>query len=92
MKILSIVRVAEAGRKRIESVDQSISLIDAAGWFDGEIRATWPDYATRNYMNRAPGPNKSTGELNDALAGAEGLAGLFAEGGKNLFGDRHRIT
>jgi phosphoglycerate dehydrogenase-like enzyme len=50
VKILSIQRTSADDRARIEAVDPSVRLIDAGGWFDSEIRATWPAYAATRYL------------------------------------------
>ena len=46
LTVLSIQRVSNEERARIEAVSPSIRFIDAGGWFDGEIRETWPAFAT----------------------------------------------
>ena len=43
-------------RARIEVVDPAVGLTDAGGWFDGEIRDTWPPYTARAICRLAPGP------------------------------------
>ena len=48
--VLSIQRISAADRARIEAVDPAIRLTDAGGWFDGEIRETWPAYAASRYL------------------------------------------
>ncbi len=50
VKVLSIQRSTAAERARIEAVDPAVRLIDAGGWFDGEIRDTWTDYAVTRYL------------------------------------------
>jgi phosphoglycerate dehydrogenase-like enzyme len=50
INILSIQRTTAAERARIEAVDPAVRLIDAGGWFDGEIRETWSDYAAGRYL------------------------------------------
>ena len=40
INVLSIQRVSAEDRARIEAVDPAIQLIDAGGWYDGEIRET----------------------------------------------------
>ena len=40
-------------RAKIEAVDAAIELTDAGGWYDGEIRETWPAFTTTRYL--APG-------------------------------------
>ena len=52
VKILSITRIGAADRERIEAVDPAIRFTDAGGWFDGEYRETWPEYAVSRYLPR----------------------------------------
>jgi hypothetical protein len=42
VEVLNIQRVSAPERARIDAVDPAIRLVDARGWFDGEIRDTWP--------------------------------------------------
>ena len=77
INVLSMQRSTEAERAQIAAVDPGIRLIDAGGWFDGEIRETWSDYAASRYL--APG---STGagtraERDRLLAEAEVIVGGF---------------
>jgi phosphoglycerate dehydrogenase-like enzyme len=49
-------------------VDPEVRLIDAGGWFDGEIRDTWTDYAAQRYL--VPGSaGAGTREERDRLLG-----------------------
>jgi len=48
--VLCIQPVSADERARIEAVDPSVRLVDAGGWFDGEIRDTWPEYSVRRYL------------------------------------------
>ena len=50
VEVLNIQRVSAAERVRIEAVDSAIWLVDAGGWFDGEIRDTWPPYTVARYL------------------------------------------
>ena len=52
VNILAIQPVSVADRAKIEAVDRRIRLTDAGGWFDGEIRDTWPEFATRAICGR----------------------------------------
>lgn len=52
VNILAIQRIATADKARIEAVDPAVRLIDAGGWFDGEIRETWPAFTTERYIGR----------------------------------------
>jgi phosphoglycerate dehydrogenase-like enzyme len=75
LDILAIQRISAADRGRIEAVDPAIRLTDAGGWFDGEIRDTWPAYAASRYL--APGATgQGTREERDRLlAEAEVILG-----------------
>jgi phosphoglycerate dehydrogenase-like enzyme len=77
VKILSILRLSDAEKKKIEAVAPGIELVEAAGWFDGEYRDTWPEYAVNLYVGeKAQG--KGTREERDALlAEAEIIVGGF---------------
>ena len=49
INILSIQRMSADDRAKIAASDPAIRLIDAGGWFDGEIRENWtasPRHAT----------------------------------------------
>lgn len=66
VNVLAIQRITAADRARIEAVDPAIRLIDAGGWFDGEIRETWPAFTVARYL----GPNAvgaGTREERDSL-------------------------
>lgn len=73
--VLAIQRVSAADRARIEAVDPAVRLTDAGGWFDGEIRETWPAFTVQRYL--PPGANGAgTREQRDALlAQAEVILG-----------------
>jgi hypothetical protein len=45
INVLTITRVSAEDRAKIEAIDPAIKLTDAGGWFDGEIRDTWPPFA-----------------------------------------------
>jgi phosphoglycerate dehydrogenase-like enzyme len=53
LNVLAIQRTTETERARIMAVDQAIRFTDAGGWFDGEIRDTWPAATAARYL--APG-------------------------------------
>src|SRR4051794_11357472 len=76
VNVLAIQRIREADRARIEAIDPAVRLIDAGGWFDGEIRDTWPPYAVARYL--APGTIAGQGtraERDQLLAEAEVILG-----------------
>ena len=66
IEVLAIQRLGAADRAKIESVDPSIRLTDAGGWFDGEYRATWPAYTSSRYL-RAGSDGAGTREERDRL-------------------------
>ena len=53
INVLSIEHLSAEDRAKIEVVDPAIQLTDAGGWYDGEIRETWPAFASARYL--APG-------------------------------------
>jgi phosphoglycerate dehydrogenase-like enzyme len=75
IKVLSIQRISAEDRAKIEAVDPAIQLTDAGGWYDGEIRETWPAFTAARYL--APGATGSgTREERDRLlAEAEVILG-----------------
>ena len=49
-KVLLIQRLRAADLEQIEAVDPRLRVIDAGGWFDGEIRETWPAFTSARYL------------------------------------------
>jgi phosphoglycerate dehydrogenase-like enzyme len=75
VNVIAIQRISVAERAKIEAVDPAIRLTDLGGWFDGEIRATWPARTAARYL--APdAAGKGTREERDRLlAEAEVILG-----------------
>jgi phosphoglycerate dehydrogenase-like enzyme len=48
--VLTIQRVSPEDRAKIAAVDPAIQFIDAGGWYDGEIRETWPAFTSARYL------------------------------------------
>ncbi len=71
VNILAIQRLAAADRARIAAVDPGVRLVEAGGWFDGEIRETWPAYAAARYLGANAHGNGSREERDRLLAEAE---------------------
>ncbi len=66
VNVLTIQRINARDRAKIEAVGPAIRLTDAGGWFDGEIRDTWPAFAANRYL--APGSiGEGTREQRDRL-------------------------
>ena len=75
INVLNIQRISAEDRAKIEAVDPAIELTDAGGWYDGEIRETWPAFTSARYL--APGAT-GTGtreERDRLLAEAEVILG-----------------
>ena len=66
LSVLSLIALPEAVREEIRAVDPSIELTMAPGWFDGEIRETWPAYTTERYL-RADAMGRGKRAERDAL-------------------------
>jgi phosphoglycerate dehydrogenase-like enzyme len=75
--VLTISRISAAERARIEAVDPAIRLTDAGGWFDGEIRETWPAYASARYLGRNANGQGTRAERDRLLAEAEVILGTW---------------
>ncbi|MDQ8731828.1 D-2-hydroxyacid dehydrogenase [Bradyrhizobium sp. LHD-71] len=77
VKILSLQRLSRGAAKKIEAVDARVQLTDAGGWFDGEIRETWPEFNTRRYMTADAQGHGSREERNRLLSDAEVVLGSW---------------
>jgi phosphoglycerate dehydrogenase-like enzyme len=71
LEILVIPQVADAVLERICNVDRRVKVVDARGWFDGELRATWPSWTVDRYLGDRKFPATSLDQRNHALASAE---------------------
>src|ERR1700733_3364857 len=77
LNVLTLQRLGEAGRARIAAIDPSIRLVDAGGWFDDEIRETWPAYTGSRYLRPDSVGSGTREERDRALAEAEIILGGF---------------
>lgn len=75
INVLSLQRLSAEERAKIEAVDPAIQLTDAGGWFDGEIRATWPAFATARYLPAGTTGSGTPAERDRLLAAAEIILG-----------------
>ena len=66
LSILSLISLPESIQDETRSVDPSVALTMAPGWFDGEIRETWPAFTTERYV-RADSRGRGIREGRDAL-------------------------
>jgi phosphoglycerate dehydrogenase-like enzyme len=75
INILSIQRLSAGDQARIEAIDPAIRFSDAGGWFDGEIRDTWPAYTSARYLRRTSLGHGTRGERDALLEAAEIILG-----------------
>lgn len=77
VKVLVIVPIADDALRHIAAVDARVRVIDARGWFDCEIRETWPQWSVQRYVGQRPSPASSRAQRDEALAAAEVILGGF---------------
>ena len=73
--VLTIQRVSADERAKIEAVDPAIQLTDAGGWYDGEIRETWPAFTSARYLAPSAKGSGTREERDRLLAEAEIILG-----------------
>jgi phosphoglycerate dehydrogenase-like enzyme len=71
VEVLVMPHLSPKVMQRIQNVDGRINVIDARGWFDMELRATWPQWTVDRYLGARKSPTTSLEERNHALASAE---------------------
>ena len=69
--ILVLPRVSDDLLRRIQSVDPRIRIVDARGWFDVELRSSWPKWTVDRYLGTRTHPVTSREERDRALESAE---------------------
>ena len=78
MEVLIISSISDEALKRIKAVDERLGVVDARGWFEEEIRNTWPEMTVQRYLDKIPGTPKSTKRDRDrVLSTAEIILGGF---------------
>jgi len=75
LNVLAIQRISAADRAKIEAVDPAIRLVDAGGWYDGEIRDSWPAFASARYLPPGAAGSGTREERDRLLADAEVILG-----------------
>jgi glyoxylate/hydroxypyruvate reductase A len=71
VEVLVIANVPDAALERIARIDKRIKVLDARGWFDEELRATWPQWTVDRYLGRAKKSPANLDQRNRVLASAE---------------------
>lgn len=77
VNVVVITAVPDAALAKIADVDPRLSLVDARGWFDVEIRDTWPQWTVERYLGRRESPPSSREQRDRLLASAEVILGGF---------------
>ena len=75
MKILALLKLSEAEQQNILSTHPAVELIMAPGYFDGEIRETWPAFCCDNYLAPQASGCGSRSERDALLADADVIFG-----------------
>jgi phosphoglycerate dehydrogenase-like enzyme len=75
VEVLVIARVADEAMERIAAVDPRVRLVDGRGWFDAEIRETWPSWTVERYLGRHTASTSLREQRDNVLATAEVVVG-----------------
>ncbi|HSF58639.1 MAG TPA: D-2-hydroxyacid dehydrogenase [Candidatus Binatia bacterium] len=71
VEVLVLPQVSDNVLRLIQNVDSRIKVVDARGWFDVELRATWPRWTVDRYLGARKSPITRSEERNHALASAQ---------------------
>lgn len=77
VEVVVIVPVSDSALDRIAAVDPRVRVTDARGWFDVELRDTWPPWTVQRYVGQRPSAESSRQERDRVLARAEVVLGGF---------------
>jgi phosphoglycerate dehydrogenase-like enzyme len=69
--VLILPQIPDAALKTIAAVDPRLRLLDARGWFDVELRATWPPWTVDRYIGNRSSVTTTIEQRNHALSMAE---------------------
>jgi glyoxylate/hydroxypyruvate reductase A len=71
IEVLVIPQVSDEVLQRIRSVDCRVEVIDTRGWFNMELRATWPQWTVDRYLGDRKYPVTSMEERDRALSSSQ---------------------
>ena len=71
LELVVIPQVSDEVLERIGKVDQRIEVVDVRGWFDVELRASWPRWTIDRYLGNRKYPASTLEQRNRALASAQ---------------------
>jgi glyoxylate/hydroxypyruvate reductase len=77
VNVVVIGTVSDEALATIAAVDARLDVVDARGWFDIEIRETWPAWTVQRYVGRRDGPKTTREQRERVLAGADVILGGF---------------
>ena len=75
VNVLVIQPIIDEEMAQIARVDARLALIDARGWFDDEIRQTWPEWTVHRYLGNRPCPASTRAQRDRLLAQSEVILG-----------------
>ena len=70
-EVLVLPQVPDTALHRIQNVDSRVTVIDARGWFDVELRATWLQWTVDRYLGVSKKPAPTVADRNRVLASAQ---------------------
>ncbi len=71
INVLFLMPVSPADKARMEAIDPRLRVIEAGGWFDGEIRKTWPEATCARFLKPGSLGRGMRAERDALLANAE---------------------
>ena len=77
IEVLVIGAASDEALVQIAAVDSRLAVVDARGWFDVEIRETWPPWTVQRYLGQRESPPTSREQRDRVLATAEVILGGF---------------
>ena len=77
VEVLVIATVPDEALAHIAAIDPRLKVVDARGWFDEEMRESWPRWTAQRYLGRRESPPSSREQRDRLLATAEVILGGF---------------
>src|SRR2546422_2154035 len=75
VNLLVIQPIVDEELAQLARLDARLCIMDARGWFDDEIRQTWPQWSVERYLGKRPCPPSTRAERDRLLAQAEVILG-----------------
>src|SRR2546426_5652210 len=75
VNVLVIQPIVDEELAQLARLDARLCIIDARGWFDDEIRQTWPQWSVDRYLGKRSCPPSTRAERDRLLAEAEVILG-----------------